>query len=64
MRLSACRRARRGSRLPRAPDTPTSAREDPRAEVGEEVRVGVDPVEFSFIQAFSTRPALASPLLA
>jgi len=53
----ACRSSRQTSRrtsaraaagrLPRAPDTLIS-RENPRAEVGENVRVGVGPVEFSF----------------
>jgi len=41
------RRAERASRgRPRSPDTPTSA----RSEVGEEVRVGVGPVEFKLNQ--------------
>jgi len=46
------RRAERASRgRPRAPDTPTSA----RSEVGEEVRVGVGPVEFKLNYTRSPR---------
>jgi len=60
-------RARRGTprRLPRTPDTPTS-REDPCAEVGEEVRVGVGvrvrigPMEFKLKRSIVFRVQLLS----